>query len=334
MPLTTKFTELVKCEHPIQLAPMGAAGSPRLIAAVAQAGGHAMMPGTLVPPPALVQALDGLRTGVTAFGVNFLVPVLNDEALELAAERAPLVELFFGPPDAARVARIHNGGALASWQVGSLDEARAAADAGCDLIVVQGAEAGGRLRGSLGLIPLLAEVLDAVDVPVVAAGGIATARGVAAVLAAGAAAARLGTRFLATTESGAHPLWIDRVVAARGEDTVVSEAFTVFPQGLGTWAAPKQHRVLRSAVDAAERLDREVAGTLPIGDATIELPRFAIVPPPATVVGAVEAMALYAGQSAGSIREVSPAGEIVKELASGAADLLARHGAAYSSSST
>jgi NAD(P)H-dependent flavin oxidoreductase YrpB (nitropropane dioxygenase family) len=93
-----------------------------------------------------------------------------------------LVEFFYVEPDAALSARVHEGGALAAWQVGSLDEAQRAVDAGCDFIVAQVTEAGGHVRGQVSLLPLLDTVLDAVAVPVVAAGGIRTPRSMAAVL--------------------------------------------------------------------------------------------------------------------------------------------------------
>src|SRR5207248_5682729 len=100
---------------------------------------------------------------------------------------------------------VHAGKALAAWQVGSLEEAQAAVDAGCDFIVAQGVEAGGHVRGRISLLPLLDEVLPVVGIPVVAAGGIGTARAMAAALAAGASAVRVGTRFVAAVESEAHP---------------------------------------------------------------------------------------------------------------------------------
>ncbi len=148
-------------------------------------------------------------------------------------------------PDSKALTFGFDGGALAAWQVGSLAEARAAAEVGCDFIVVQGAEVGGHVRGQVSLLPLLDSVLDAVDVPVVAAGGIATARGVAAVLAAGAAGARLGTHFVATREAGAHPAYVEALLRASAADTVLTTAFS------GMWPdAP--HRLLRSCVEAAE----------------------------------------------------------------------------------
>ena len=109
------------------------------------------------------------------------------------------------------------GPALVPWQVGSLDGALAAADAGCDFVIVQGVEAGGHVRGTAPREELLASVLARTSIPVVAAGGVATARHVEAVIAAGAAAARVGTRFVATTESGAHPAYVQ--ARASGEDS-------------------------------------------------------------------------------------------------------------------
>src|SRR5207253_3059636 len=111
---------------------------------------------------------------------------LDTELVKVAAARARVVEFFYGDPDPALVDVVHAAGALACWQVGSTEEAVAAEQSGCDLIAAQGIEAGGHVRGRLGLFPLLAQVLDAVKVPVIAAGGIGTARSMAAALAGGA----------------------------------------------------------------------------------------------------------------------------------------------------
>src|SRR5262249_53714320 len=147
------------------------------------------------------------------------------DAVELAAERCPLVEFFWGEPSAALVDLVHAQGASASWQVGSADEGRLAADAGCDLVIAQGVEAGGHGRGAPRFLPLLEELRAAVDVPVVAAGGIGTGRAMAAALTAGADAVRVGTRFVAATESVAHPDYVDAVVKASADDTVLTTAF-------------------------------------------------------------------------------------------------------------
>jgi nitronate monooxygenase len=166
---------------------------------------------------------------------------------------------FWSDPDAALVELGHAGGALACWQVGSVREARAAADAGCDLIVAQGTEAGGHVRGELPLLPLLSGVLDAVSVPVLASGGIGTARSVAAALAAGAAGVRVGTRFIATAESGAHPAYKDALISARAGETEISGAFSVL---CPLCAQRPRARVLSSAVAAAQALKSDVVGDM------------------------------------------------------------------------
>jgi nitronate monooxygenase len=291
MGITTRFTEMFQCQYPLQQAGMGGFATPDLAIAVAQAGGLGMLSGT-IGAEALAAQLDAVPVGVPV-GVNFLVPFLDREALEDAATRSPLVECFWGAPDPGIVASAHECGARAGWQVGSADEARAACDAGCDLIVAQGIEAGGHVRGTVGLLALLDEVRATITVPIVAAGGIGTGRAMAAALAAGADAVRVGTRFVASSESTAHPTYIDALIRSGADDTVLTTAF-----GEGWPDAP--HRVLRSAVAAGEAL----------GAAQSWSPEW----PSISSVGAIEAHALYAGQSVGSVRSRQSAAEIVAEL--------------------
>lgn len=142
--IETRFTELLGCSVPIQQAAMGGVATPELARAVAEAGGLGMVAGVMVPPALLEQMLDGLRKQTSRpCGVNFLMPFLDREAVAVAASRVRVVEFFYGDPDPALVELAHRGGALACWQVGSRDEAIAAAAAGCDPIVAQGNEAGG-----------------------------------------------------------------------------------------------------------------------------------------------------------------------------------------------
>jgi nitronate monooxygenase len=309
--MSTAFTQLVGCELPIQQAPVGfPAALPDLPLAVAAAGGHGMLAGVRMPAADLAQRLQAMRARTSAFGVNLIEPVMEDDALAVAAEHAPVVELYLGAPTEDLVERASAGGALVSWQVISAEEARAAEAAGCDMVVARGIEAGGRAKGGIGLLPLLDEVLDAVEVPVIAAGGIATARGVAAVIAAGAAAARVGTRFLAAEEAATHPVYLDALLRALGSDAVLTEAFSAPP-------APRSpHRVLRSALEAATALDEDVVGEMDLGTERVQVPRFAADNPAADATGHVEAMALYAGQGVGAVRRREPAAAIVTELAS------------------
>jgi nitronate monooxygenase len=314
MTITTAFTELVGCNVPIQQAGMGAASTPALTVAVSNAGGLGMLAATADDLAADIDAVLRAAPG-QPFGVNFLMPFLDRALLDAVAPRVRLVEWYWGQPDPVQVGVAHDAGALAAWQVGSVDEARAAADAGCDLIIAQGLEAGGHVRGTIGLLPLLDAVLEAVDVPVVAAGGIGTARGVAAVLAAGASAARIGTRFVATLESGAHPSYQQALIDAKAADTVVTETYSV-------WWPDAPHRVLRCAVEAAEALDDEFVGDVGGDGEPFPIPRFAVRPPNRATRGRIEAMALYAGQSVGAVRAIASAAEVVRELADGAEQLL------------
>src|SRR5437764_474524 len=174
MAIVTRLTRLFGCEHPLQQAAMGGFTSPELAIAVGEAGALGMLTGTI--------GNDALRAQIDAVpvramvGVNFLVPFLDRAAVEAAADRCPLVEFFWGDPSIDLVEVVHAGGARAGWQVGSVAEARAAVDAGCDVVVAQGIEAGGHVRGTTGLLPLLDAVRAAVDVPVIASGGIGTGR--------------------------------------------------------------------------------------------------------------------------------------------------------------
>ena len=172
------------------------------------------------------------------------------------------------------------------------------------------------MHGTRSLWPLLDDVLEAVDVPVVAAGGIATARGVAAALAAGASAARVGTRFVATRESGAHERYKQALVNAEGGDSVMTEAYAVlWPDEV------KTSRVLRQSLVAAANAP-DVVGTLRVGDQDLQLPRYAVAPPTAAASGTVEAMPMYAGEGVGAIHAVEPAADVVRELVDGATELL------------
>jgi nitronate monooxygenase len=179
--LSTRFTDLVGCTVPIQQAPIGGCANPRLAAAVAEAGGLGMVSVTGDPPDVVAVQLDQARQlSKGPIGAHFFIlmidPASAPDSVAAAAERAPVVDFFYAQPDRALVDIVHAAGALASWQIGSAEEARAAVDAGCDFIIAQGIEAGGHVRGQTGLLALLDAVLSTVDVPVMAAGGIGSGR--------------------------------------------------------------------------------------------------------------------------------------------------------------
>jgi NAD(P)H-dependent flavin oxidoreductase YrpB (nitropropane dioxygenase family) len=275
-------------------------------------------------PTVVAHMLESARKHTAgAIGANFLMtgvdPALANECVAAAARSAQVVDFFWGDPDPVLVNIVHAGEALACWQVGSREEAVAAADAGCDFIVAQCIEAGGHVRGRIGVLALLDQVLQAVDVPVLAGGGIGTGRALAAVLAAGAAGARIGTRFLAAAEAGAHRTYVRALIAAEAQDTVYTEAFSV-----GWPNAP--HRVLRSCISAAEEHHDDVVGedVDPNTGKRWTIPRWAPLPIHTGVTGAIETMPHWAGESVDGVKKVQPAVEIVRELVDEAEQLLRR----------
>jgi NAD(P)H-dependent flavin oxidoreductase YrpB (nitropropane dioxygenase family) len=303
MVFDARFCELVGCELPVQLASLGGPiGTPRLAAAVSAAGGLGMIPNpSLGDVEREVATARGLTSG--PIGVGFLIPFVARDAVEAAARAAQVVEFFYGDPDAEMVRLAKRHGAVVGWQVGSAAEAKGAVASGCDFVVAQGIEAGGHVRGRQPLADCLAECLAAVEVPVVAAGGIGSAEEVALVLSSGAAGVRVGTRFVAASESNAHPEYIDALIRARADETVLTEAF-----GRGWENAP--HRVLRSALDAAAAFTDEVVAR--VGER--ELPKFAPEPPTIDTQGEIRAMALYAGNSVDHVARRQSASEIMADL--------------------
>lgn len=326
MELSTRFTELVECQVPIQQAPMSGVSGPALISASVDAGAMGMTALAGLPVEAVIEVMDRLAEATGGpFGGNFLVPFVEDRAvLTACAERARMVDLYHGPPDARMVSLVHAAGALASWQVCSVSDAQRAVDAGVDLIAVRGVEGGGRMPGNRALWPLLFDVLDAVGdrVPVLAAGGIATGRGLAAALAAGADGVRIGTVLVATLESDAHPDYKDALVTADADDSVRTEAFdTGWPDG------PRGARVLRQSLDAARAAADEVIGRVERNGEIEDVFRFAPSPPSVVHQGNVAAMPHYAGESVSAVHAIEAAGAVIERIATEAAARLRHHAA-------
>jgi nitronate monooxygenase len=246
--------------------------------------------------------------------VNLILAFDQRQRLEVVLARgAPWVSLSWGL-DAALIERAHAGGALVLVQVASVAEAGHAVAAGADALIVQGVEAGGHVQSVTPLLELLPEVRARVSVPLVAAGGIASIPTATAARAAGADVISMGTRFAATTESLAHPRYLQRMLQATGEDTVLTDLFDI------GWAAP--HRVIRNTVfDDWVHAGRppigkrpgegDVVATGPHGD----LRRYAMHPPVIGMHGDVEALPLYAGTDVAAITDVPAAAEIVADFA-------------------
>ena len=239
--LETRLCELFGIEHPVLNAPMGGGDAPaRLAAAVSEAGGLGLIGGTTVGGVEWLVDQIRLARELTdrPFGVGFISHMPNAAELMAAAldEGVRIVAHSFADP-APFVGAAHDAGALVMCQVRTVDAARHAAACGVDVVTAQGTEAGGH-TGLISTLPLVPRVVDAVaPVPVVAAGGIADGRGVAAALMLGADAVWIGTRFLATHESGVSDAYKARVVEATGDDTVLTDLFDLalgmpWPEGV------------------------------------------------------------------------------------------------------
>jgi NAD(P)H-dependent flavin oxidoreductase YrpB (nitropropane dioxygenase family) len=298
---------------------MAGAVGPTLAAAVSNAGGLGM----LAPWRADVETMRRQIRETRAltprpFAVNLVLEIPQQERLAVCLdEGVPIISFFWRDP-ASLVPRAKAGGALVLHTVGSADDAKRAVDCGVDIVVAQGWEAGGHVRGMVATMPLVPTVVDAVrPTPVVAAGGIADGRGLAAVLALGAAGALIGTRFLASHEAAIHRRYQELLLRASETDTIyLDNLFDV------RWPnAP--HRTLRNkTIEAWEAAGRPASGQRP-GEGEViatsqssgPIVRYQSYTPGVDVEGDIDALSLWAGQSVGLVSKLQPAGEIVREIA-------------------
>ena len=272
MALHTRLTRRLSLRHPVLLAPMGGVAGGALAAAVSRAGGLGLIGGGYADPQWLEQEFAAAANARVGCGFITWALARRPEALDRALDRAPAaVMLSFG--DAAPfLPRIKRAGALAICQVQSLAQARAALGEGADILVAQGAEAGGHgaSRASLPLIPAIVDLVatQRPEALVLAAGGIADGRGLAAALMLGADGVLMGTGFCAAAESLASPAWKARIVALGGDDTLRTTVFDI-ARGFD-WPAEYTGRALRNrfteawhgreaALAAAEADDRDTA---------------------------------------------------------------------------
>ncbi len=219
---TNRIAKLLAVRYPIFQAPMGRTAPPELAAAVTNAGGLGMLGTSWDQPNVMREKIRATRALTDGpFAVNLAMPWDQHERLEIALEEGiKAVSLFWGDP-APYIRKARDAGAVVMQTVATPEEARRAVDLGADIIVAQGVESGGHVWSTVSTMVLVPLVCDAVPgVPVVAAGGMADVRGVRAALALGAQGVWLGTRFLATVESGAHDDFKKHLLAARATDTV------------------------------------------------------------------------------------------------------------------
>ena len=317
MPIRTLLTERLGISHPILLAPMDVVADARLTSAVSAAGGLGILGGAYGDEQWLSRELDILSNSRARFGVGFITWSMAKQSklLDLVLERKPaVVMLSFGDP-APFVERIKRAGAAVICQVQSLALAKEAAACGADILVAQGAEAGGH-GASRGMVTLVPELVDALgdNMPIVAAGGVADGRGLAAALMLGASGVLVGTRFYATPEAAGAEAAKQRIRDASGDDTLRSIVFDISRRNV--WPAPFAGRCLRNEhlerwygreVELLRHLDEESA-------------RYVA----ARKEGNFDIAAVIAGESVGLIREISSAREVLDRIMREASTLLAK----------
>jgi enoyl-[acyl-carrier protein] reductase II len=317
--LRAPVCDLLGIEVPIMQAAIWPATSPELVAAVSEAGGLGSVGSVFESAESIQGQIARVREMTQRpFAVNHVVPLLDEEAFEATLEAKPaVISLALGDP-AGLLERAHAAGAKVIHQVHTVEQAKRVADLGVDVIIAQGSEAGGQgMALGVGAMALVPQVADAVDpIPVLAAGGVADGKGLAAALVLGAQGANIGTRFLASHEASADEGWKQSILEAASEDAVRFEAWKeIFPPA-GGGAYVTVPRVMRTSFveewqrhpEEARREAERLRGEL------------------MSVVRARKPHELvpFTGQTAGMIHDVLPAGEIVREMVSEAEQALRR----------
>ncbi len=313
MTLPTAITALLGIDHPVLLAGMGGVSYAEVCAAVSAAGGFGSLGMAGLPPAAIRDQMRRVRDLTDKpFGVDLLTAqpeTLTASVDVIIAEGAKAFIAGLGVP-VAIISELKAAGVVVMCMAGSVRHAVKAVEAGCDVVIAQGTEAGGH-TGSVASVALWPQVVDAVDVPVVAAGGVVDGRGLAAALALGCAGVWMGTRFIASTEAHAGAAYKDAIVAMSESDTVISRAFT--------------GKTLRAIANDTTRDfgDRE---PLPFMAQVAQSARTGLLGPIAGVVDPVDpaTQCLAAGQGGGMIREVLPCAEIVRRTVAEAEAVIAR----------
>ncbi len=315
--IRTRICELLGIEHPIVLGGMATGTSAPVVAAVSNAGGFGTLGAANLSPTQVAEEIAAIQASTKKpFGVNFLLFEIREEGFAAALEaRPPLIAFAWARPEQDLrpwFSRVHNMGSKVMYMAGEVPEAVRGAEAGADVVVAQGTEGGGHV-GWMASMPLVPMVVSAVaPLPVLAAGGIADGRGLAAALALGAEGVLLGTRFLATEESPLHPNLKEAIVRSDGHDTDLTEipdiaSGRVWPGAMARAArngfirkwAGREWDLRRNRREAAE----EAMTARQSGD--------------------VENASLLYGQDAGLVDAVEPAGEVIKRMFAEAEEIIA-----------
>jgi NAD(P)H-dependent flavin oxidoreductase YrpB (nitropropane dioxygenase family) len=316
--ITNRLTKLLNLSTPIFQAPMAGAITPQLASAVANYGGLGMVPLGNWPLENCEKLIDEtLALTDKAIGVNLILEWDQNERLAMSLKKGIKYIWFFWGDPSPFVKKIHEHGAKIISTVGCADEAKRAVDAGVDVIVAQGWEAGGHVWGEVATMPLVPTVVDAVEgkVPVVAAGGIADGRGLAAALALGAEGVVLGTRLLSSLEAGIHEQYKNRIVNAKETDTVYTD---LFDKG---WPNAYMRVLRNSTYEKWLNAGKPPSGKRP-GEHDIitqfspdkPVERYSYFMPSPVMKGDLEPLANYAGQSVGLVKNIKSAHEILDEV--------------------
>lgn len=315
--MTPALRSLLGVETPVLSAPMAGAAGPDLVAAVCNAGGYGVLPLWHKPSKGFVADLIHTKSLTDRnFAVNINVSNPYKEQLQTCIDhQVHAVSLFWGM-DRGAIEMAKAGGLKVLYSVGTAQEAKTAEQAGADVIVAQGWEAGGHVWGRVSTLALVPAVSDAVNIPVVAAGGIADGRAMAAALMLGASGVWVGTRFLASTEATIHGTYRQRILDASEDQTEwYHELYDV------SWPdAP--HRALKNETSENWQAagsgrpghrpnEGEVVGHRPNG---VPVQRYQSYTPLAGTSGDVDAMSLWSGQGVSQVRRIMSAADIVEEL--------------------
>lgn len=323
--LHTPLVDLLGCDLPIIGAGMGGVARHHLAAAISNAGGFGCMGMVREPAARLRTEVEAYRLlSDRPFAIN-LIPAATDrdlldaEVAECLALSVPAVALFWDL-DAALVRRLKGEGLLVIHQIGSVAEAEAALNAGVDVLIAQGIEAGGHVRGQVSTLALLPEVVALSPVPVVASGGIGSGAALVAVLALGAQGACCGSAFLATHEANAHPRHKQQLLDSSAGDTVLTEKF------FRNWPVTAPVRVLHNAVTDGRHDALLAEGATPVIGMQDGVPvyLFSTDSPLQDATGDIDSMALYAGQSCGQVHELCGAAERIQQMMTEATACLGR----------
>lgn len=312
----TPVCELLQIRHPVVLGGMAGSTSVPLVAAVSNAGGLGTLGIARTPAEQIPKDISAIREATKApFGVNFLLFVADEPAIDAALNQCPPVfSAAWARADQdlrALFGRAHEAASQVMYMVGTVPEALRAKAAGADIIVAQGTEGGGHV-GWMASMAVLPMIVDAVrPTPVLAAGGIADGRGLAAALAFGAQGVLLGTRFLATKESPLHPAFKQAVLDSDGHDTVLTEIPDIARANVWPGAMSRSRR--NAFIERWAGREWELRARQSEAATALEMARQA---------GDADNAVLFIGQDAGLIHDIPPAGEIVERIVAEAEDLL------------